>query len=96
MLVVAWHSDPAGTYFSVGSSRFTKPLLTISASRVVVNVFVIEAMSKSVFPFTFVMFALEMLPEAETLVPFGVITPTTIDIPPLDLLPMFFNISGFI
>ena len=52
----------AGRYFPIGSSRLTKPCFTISAKSVVVNVFVIEAISKIVFPFTFVLFALDKFP----------------------------------
>jgi hypothetical protein len=51
-----------GRYLSIGSSKLTKPCFTISAKSVVVNVFVMEAVSKIVFPFTFVLFVLDAFP----------------------------------
>ena len=68
----------AGRYFSMGSSRLTKPCLTMSAKTIVTNVFAMDAMSKTVFPSTFVSLELEIFPYPETWVPFVVTMPTTI------------------
>ena len=51
---------PVGRYFSMGSSRLTKPCFTMSAKIIVTNVFAMDARSKTVSPSTCVLFELEM------------------------------------
>ena len=56
----------AGRYFSIGSPRLTKPCFIMSAKIIVTNVFAIDAMSKTVFPLTYVSLELEVFPYPET------------------------------